>query len=82
MPGNRITVYSLTEDELVRQTIAAYQTQYPDMYVEYQIGMDGGGVTRDSIPFLLSLIKVSSVSSSIKLFFSVSYRKIFSTVVK
>ena len=47
VPGNRITVYSLTEDELVRQTIAAYQTQYPDMYVEYQIGMDGGGVTRE-----------------------------------
>ncbi|MDE7478048.1 MAG: extracellular solute-binding protein, partial [Lachnospiraceae bacterium] len=47
VPNDRITVYSLSEDELVKQTISAYQTQYPDMYIEYQIGMDEGGITRE-----------------------------------
>lgn len=47
VPNDKITVYSLSEDELVRQTISAYQTQYPDMYIEYQIGMDEGGITRE-----------------------------------
>ena len=47
IPNDKITVYSLTDDEMVRQTIAAYQTQYPDFYIEYQIGMDEGGITRE-----------------------------------
>lgn len=47
VPNDRITVYSLNEDDLVKQTISAYQTQYPDLYVEYQVGMDEGGVTRE-----------------------------------
>ncbi len=47
VPENRITVYSLTDDDMVRQTIAAYQTQYPDFYIEYQVGMDEGGITRE-----------------------------------
>lgn len=47
VPNDKITVYSLSEDDLVRQTISAYQTQNPDMFIEYQIGMDEGGVTRE-----------------------------------
>lgn len=47
VPNDKITVYGLNEDDLVRQTISAYQTQYPDMYIEYQIGMDEGGITRE-----------------------------------
>lgn len=47
VPDDRITVFSLHDDDLVRQTIAAYQTQYPEMFVEYQVGMDEGGVTRE-----------------------------------
>lgn len=47
VPNDKITVYSLTDDEMVRQTIASYQTQYPDFYIEYQIGMDEGGITRE-----------------------------------
>lgn len=47
VPNNKITVYSLTEDDLVKQTISAYQTQYPEMFIEYQIGMDEGGITRE-----------------------------------
>lgn len=47
VPNDKVTVYSLTEDDLVKQTISAYQTQYPEMFIEYQIGMDEGGVTRE-----------------------------------
>lgn len=47
VPNDKITVYSLSDDDLVKQTISAYQTQYPDMFIEYQIGMDEGGVTRE-----------------------------------
>lgn len=47
VPNDKITVYSLTDDDMVRQTIAAYQAQYPDFYIEYQIGMDEGGITRE-----------------------------------
>lgn len=47
VPNDKITVYSLSEDDLVKQTISAYQTQHPDMFIEYQIGMDEGGVTRE-----------------------------------
>lgn len=47
VPNDKITVYSLSEDDLVKQTISAYQTQYPNLFVEYQIGMDEGGVTRE-----------------------------------
>ena len=43
----KITVYSLSEDDLVKQTISAYQTQYPNLFIEYQIGMDEGGITRE-----------------------------------
>lgn len=47
VPNDKIVVYSLNDDDVVRQTIAAYQAQYPDFYIEYQVGMDEGGVTRE-----------------------------------
>lgn len=47
VPNDKITVYSLSEDDLVKQTISAYQTQYPNLFIEYQIGMDEGGITRE-----------------------------------
>ncbi|MDE7274579.1 MAG: ABC transporter substrate-binding protein [Lachnospiraceae bacterium] len=47
IPNDKITVYSLGDDDMVRQTIAAYQTQYPDFYIEYQIGMDEDSITRE-----------------------------------
>lgn len=47
VPNDRITVYSLADDEMVRQAVAAYQAQYPDFYIEYQVGMEDGGVTRE-----------------------------------
>lgn len=47
VPTDRLTVYSLNEDELVKQTIAACQAQVPNLYIQYQIGMDEDGVTRE-----------------------------------
>lgn len=47
VPTDRLTVYSLNEDELVKQTIAACQAQAPNLYIQYQIGMDEDGVTRE-----------------------------------
>ena len=49
VPTDRLTVYSLNEDELVKQTIAACQAQAPNLYIQYQIGMDEDGVTRDCL---------------------------------
>lgn len=47
VPTDRLTVYSLNEDELVKQTIAACQAQAPNLYIQYQIGMDEDGITRE-----------------------------------
>lgn len=47
VPSEKLTVYSLKEDAVVLQAISAYRTVYPDMYINYEIGMDGEGVTRE-----------------------------------
>lgn len=47
VPNNSLTVYSLTDNETIRQAISAYQTANPNIFVEYEIGMDGEGVTRE-----------------------------------
>ncbi|MBO5032086.1 MAG: carbohydrate ABC transporter substrate-binding protein [Lachnospiraceae bacterium] len=47
VPEGKLTVYGLKEDAVVRQAISAYQTAYPDMYIEYETGMEEGGVTRE-----------------------------------
>ena len=48
VPENMITIYSLREDENIRQAIALYQTQHPDTFVSYEIGMsEGDAVTRE-----------------------------------
>ena len=48
VPENMITIYSLREDEKIRQAISLYQTQHPDTFVSYEIGMgEGDAVTRE-----------------------------------
>ena len=47
LPGDKLTVYSLEENDTVRQAISAFQTANPDIYVSYQIGMASEGVTRE-----------------------------------
>lgn len=46
VPERELTVYSLTENESVRQAIVTFQKKYPDTYVNYITGMSGAdGVT-------------------------------------
>lgn len=47
-PSQKISAYSLTENDILRQAIIRYQGKYPDVYVEYRVGMDEeDGVTRE-----------------------------------
>ncbi|MDO5344232.1 MAG: extracellular solute-binding protein [Lachnospiraceae bacterium] len=48
VPERELTIYSLEENDGVRQAISLFQKKYPDTYVNYQIGMSGGeGVTAE-----------------------------------
>ncbi len=48
VPDDRLKVYSLKENDTIRQAVALYQKAYPDIAVEYEIGMEeGGSVTRE-----------------------------------
>ncbi len=48
VPAERLKVYSLKESYDIRVAAAAYQVQNPDVFVEYEIGMEeGGAVTRE-----------------------------------
>lgn len=41
MPDVRIRAYSLTENEKLKAVIADFQTKHPEVYVRYDIGLDG-----------------------------------------
>lgn len=48
VPENIVTIYSLREDMNIRQAVSRYQAEHPDVFMSYQIGMDGGdSVTSD-----------------------------------
>lgn len=48
VPSDRLKVYSLKDNDTVRQAISLYQTTYPEIAVEYEIGMeDGSSATRE-----------------------------------
>lgn len=48
VPENMLTLYSLKENDVVRQAISYYQTEHPDAFVSYRIGMgEGDSVTRE-----------------------------------
>ena len=48
VPENLITVYSLREDDSIRQAVSLYQMEHPDVFVSYQIGIgDRNAVTRE-----------------------------------
>lgn len=48
VPNEKLTVYSLKENDTIRQAITLYQTANPEVFVEYEIGMgEGGAITRD-----------------------------------
>lgn len=40
VPNEKLKVYSLNENDLIRQAVSFYQTANPEVYIEYEIGMD------------------------------------------
>ncbi|MDE7259242.1 MAG: ABC transporter substrate-binding protein, partial [Lachnospiraceae bacterium] len=48
VPENILTLYSLKEEDSIRQAISHYQTEHSDVFVSYQVGMGGdSSVTRE-----------------------------------
>lgn len=47
IPNEKLTVYSLKENDTVRQAVFAFQTNNPEIYITYTIGMEGEGITRE-----------------------------------
>lgn len=48
VPNERLRVYSLKENSTIQQAISLYQTANPEVYVEYEIGMEkDSSVTRE-----------------------------------
>ncbi|MCD8023015.1 MAG: extracellular solute-binding protein [Lachnospiraceae bacterium] len=46
VPENELTIWSLEEDEDIRQAISLYQSAHPDTYITYEVGITGdSGVT-------------------------------------
>lgn len=46
VPQERLKVYSLRSNNTIRQAVTDYQARYPEIYVEYRIGIeDGSAVT-------------------------------------
>lgn len=41
VPENLVTVYSLREQDVVRQAIALFQMENPDIFVRYEVGLSG-----------------------------------------
>lgn len=46
--AGRLKVYSLKENDTIRQAVALFLTAYPDIAVEYEVGMEAGSsITRE-----------------------------------
>ncbi len=48
-PNERLEVWSLEDETVIRQAISQYQTENPAVYVEYEIGLDGSSMTREDV---------------------------------
>lgn len=47
-PSEKLKVYSLKENDTMRQAISIYQTDNPDVFIDYEIGMgEDNSITRD-----------------------------------
>jgi len=49
IPAEKLTVYSLEENDTVRQAISVFQTENPQMYVTYEMGMEEGVTREDAL---------------------------------
>lgn len=47
LPSEKLTIYSLQENDTVRQAISVFQTRVPELYVSYEIGMNSDEITRE-----------------------------------
>ena len=48
MPDKEIRIYSLKENGSVRSAVTSFKKEHTDMYVRYEVGMDGGdGITEE-----------------------------------
>ncbi len=48
VPSEKLKVYSLQDNSATRQAITLYQMTYPDVFVEYEVGMEeGSSITRE-----------------------------------
>ena len=48
VPSEKLKVYSLQDNSTTRQAITLYQMEYPDVFVEYEVGMEeGSSITRE-----------------------------------
>lgn len=48
VPEKMLTIYSLYEDETIRQAVSYYQAQNTDVFVSYEVGVaEGSAVTRE-----------------------------------
>lgn len=48
VPEEQIRIYSLQEEEVIRQAVSLYRKQNPDIYVRYEVGMaDAGALTEE-----------------------------------
>lgn len=46
-PNEKMTVWSLEDEAVIRQAISQYQKENPAVYVEYEIGLAGNSMTRE-----------------------------------
>lgn len=48
VPSEKLKVYSLKDNSTARQAVSLYQTAYPEVFVEYEVGIEeGGAITRE-----------------------------------
>lgn len=46
-PNEKLQVWSLEDEAVIRQAISLYQKENPAVYVEYEIGLEGNSMTRE-----------------------------------
>lgn len=47
VPNERLTVYSLETNDTIKQAIVACQAANPELFIEYEVGMEADGITRE-----------------------------------
>lgn len=48
VPENMLKIYSLTEDDSIRQAVAEYQKNHSDVYIKYEVGLsDENSMTKE-----------------------------------